>query len=89
MQRDLIDRYQMMVVPVFLGCGKRFFRDGRDTTTLSLTDIRTTGAGVAMLTYDRAANDGDRSSIADRVGGDWWLRRTVSDPDSVARPVGQ
>lgn len=75
MQRDLIDVYQMMVVPLFLGRGKRFFSDGLDTTALSLTDVGTTRAGVVMLTYERAANDGDRSTTADGVAGDWWLRR--------------
>jgi dihydrofolate reductase len=75
MQRDLIDAFQMMVVPRFLGSGKRFFGEGRDTTPLSLTDVRTTGAGVVILTYERAANDGDRSTTADGVAGDWWLRR--------------
>jgi dihydrofolate reductase len=73
MQRDLIDVYQLMVVPVVLGGGKRFFNDG--PTTLSLADVRTTGAGVVMLTYRRAANDSDRSTAVDEINGDWWLRR--------------
>jgi dihydrofolate reductase len=75
MQRDLIDVYQLMFVPLFIGSGKRFFNDGRDPTTLSLTDVRTTGAGVVMLTYQRAANDADRSTAVEGTTGDWWLRR--------------
>ena len=75
MQADLIDRYQLMVVPMFLGSGKRFFVDGHDATTLSLTDVKTTGAGVVMLTYERAGDDGDRSTTEDGVAADWWLRR--------------
>jgi hypothetical protein len=37
-----------------LGRGKRFFRDGDEKTTLTLSDVKTNGAGVVMLTY-RAA----------------------------------
>jgi len=37
-----------------LGRGKRFFRDGDEKTTLRLTEVKTNGAGVVMLTH-RAA----------------------------------
>ncbi|MGH7385634.1 MAG: dihydrofolate reductase family protein [Candidatus Rokuibacteriota bacterium] len=75
MQLDLIDAFQLMLVPITLGRGERFFKDGRDPTTLSLTDVKTTGAGVVMLTYQRPPNDGDRSAGAEEISGDWWLRR--------------
>jgi dihydrofolate reductase len=84
MQRDLIDVFQLMIVPLFLGSGKRFFDEGRDPTTLSLTDARTTGAGVVMLTYRRTANDGHhRSTAVDGIGGDWWSGRTRSSGPEV------
>ncbi len=50
MQRNLIDSYQLMIYPIVLGSGERFFRAGLDTT-LSLSDAKTTAAGVAVLTY--------------------------------------
>jgi dihydrofolate reductase len=75
MQLDLIDAYQLMIVPVALGSGERFFRDGREPTTLSPTDVKTTAAGVVMLTYQRPPNDRDRSAKAEATDGDWWLRR--------------
>lgn len=75
MQLDLIDTYQLMLVPVALGSGERFFRDGHDPTTLSLTDVKMTGAGVVMLTYQRPPNNRDRSASAEAITGDWWLRR--------------
>jgi len=49
-QRNLIDMYQLMIYPIVLGSGERFFRDGVGTT-LSLSDAKTTAAGVAVLTY--------------------------------------
>lgn len=50
MQHDLIDEYRLMVFPVVLGSGKRFFKDGSDTS-LALVDTKTTSSGVAILTY--------------------------------------
>jgi hypothetical protein len=64
-----------MIVPVALGSGERFFRDGHDATTLSLTDVKTTATGVVMLTYQRPPNMDDRSVSVEQIDGDWWLRR--------------
>ncbi|HKD33741.1 MAG TPA: dihydrofolate reductase family protein [Gaiellaceae bacterium] len=47
----LIDEYTLMVFPVTLGGGKHLFRDGTDKTDLKLTDAKTTGTGVVVLTY--------------------------------------
>ncbi len=49
-RRNLIDMYRLMLYPVVLGSGERFFRAGLDTT-LSLSDAKATAAGVAVLTY--------------------------------------
>lgn len=54
MQHKLIDEYRLMVFPVVLGKGKRFFKDGTDTA-LTLVDTKTTNSGVTMLTYRPAA----------------------------------
>jgi dihydrofolate reductase len=62
MQRNLIDTYRIMLYPLALGSGKRFFKDGRDKTALALSDVTTNGAGVVMLTYVPAANDDERSA---------------------------
>jgi dihydrofolate reductase len=75
MQLDLIDTLQIMLVPVALGSGERFFRDTRDPTTLSLTDVKTTRTGVVMLTYQRPPSDRDRSANVKSIGGDWFLQR--------------
>jgi dihydrofolate reductase len=54
MQRNLIDVYRLMLYPVALASGKRFFREGPRTSTLALSDARTTGTGVVVLTYEPA-----------------------------------
>jgi len=57
MPRNLIDVYRLMVYPLVLGSGERFFRDGGGRTTLALSDAKTTATGVAILTYVPAARD--------------------------------
>jgi dihydrofolate reductase len=48
----LIDEYRLMVFPVTLGMGKHLFGEGNARRDLKLTDSRTTGKGVALLTYE-------------------------------------
>jgi dihydrofolate reductase len=57
MQHNLIDVYRVMLYPLVLGTGKRFFRDGGEKTTLTLTEVKTNGAGVVMLTYRAAQQE--------------------------------
>jgi dihydrofolate reductase len=51
MEHGLIDEYQLWVVPVVLGEGKRLFREGLPKTPLKVVDSKTSSTGVAMLTY--------------------------------------
>jgi dihydrofolate reductase len=55
----LVDELRMMVFPVVLGAGKRLFGDTSDKTPLRLTYSKMVGDGVAILTYQPAAKDGD------------------------------
>ena len=59
MQHGLIDVYRLMLYPLALAKGKRFFRAGGDKTVLTLTDAKTTSTGVVVLTYQPAAEDAD------------------------------
>jgi len=51
---DLIDRIQLMVFPVVLGSGKRFFGDGAKATALKLENAKTSPSGVTVFTYTPA-----------------------------------
>lgn len=53
MQEGLIDEYRLMIFPVVVGTGKRVFKEGRNAN-LKLVDSKTTGSGVAILTYEPA-----------------------------------
>src|SRR5262249_33821883 len=54
LQHGLIDVFHLVVFPVLLGQGKRFFVDGTAPAGLALTDTRTSVTGVAFHTYERA-----------------------------------
>ena len=62
MRHNLIDVYRVMLHPVTLGIGKRFFRDGGGKTTLALTDAKTTNTGVVVLTYQPTEKDPEEMS---------------------------
>lgn len=49
----LIDQFQLAVVPVVLGSGKRLFEDVRETT-MKLEDSRSFGNGLVVVTYTTA-----------------------------------
>jgi dihydrofolate reductase len=52
---DLLDELRLMVFPVILGGGKRLFADDGRKVPLTLTDARTVGAGIQLVTYERTA----------------------------------
>jgi dihydrofolate reductase len=55
-QHGLVDEYRLMVFPIVLGAGERLFPDAMpDPTELILTEAKTTGSGVLLLTYRPAA----------------------------------
>lgn len=56
LRHDLIDVFHLVVFPVLLGHGKRFFVDGATPAGLRLTATRTSATGVAFHTYERAGD---------------------------------
>jgi len=55
LEHGLVDELRLMVFPVVLGAGKRLFGETSDKRPLRLTDSRTVGDGVEILTYQPAA----------------------------------
>ncbi len=53
MPHGLIDTYRLVTFPVVLGRGQRLFADG-PPATMRLTEVRSTGRGVVMHTYEAA-----------------------------------
>jgi dihydrofolate reductase len=53
-EHDLVDEIRLMVFPVILGSGKRLFGETEDKKPLKLTDSKTVGDGVELLTYQAA-----------------------------------
>jgi dihydrofolate reductase len=52
MQAGLVDEYRLMVHPVIVGSGKRFFKDGMGLTKLKLVDSKPISLGVILLSYE-------------------------------------
>ena len=52
---ELLDELRLMVFPVTLGGGKRLFGDDGRKVPLTLSDARTVGDGIQLVTYERAA----------------------------------
>jgi dihydrofolate reductase len=56
-QHGLVDEYRLMVFPVILGKGKRLFPDQMSQPApLTLTESKTSGDGVLLLTYHPATS---------------------------------
>jgi dihydrofolate reductase len=53
-EHDLVDELRLMVFPVALGSGKRLFGETEDKKSLKLTESKTIGDGIALLTYERS-----------------------------------
>ena len=67
MQHNLIDVYRIMLYPLALASGKRFFRERDDRTTLRLADAKTTSTGVVVLTYQPAGEDAEGSETGEQA----------------------
>ena len=54
-EHDLVDEYRLMVFPVLLGSGKRFFGDGAEPRALEVVETRPVGE-VVILTLRPASS---------------------------------
>jgi dihydrofolate reductase len=53
-EHDLVDEFRLMIDPVLLGGGKRFFRDDGVRRPFRLVDGRVASTGAILATYARA-----------------------------------
>lgn len=51
-KHQLVDKYNLKILPVLLGRGKRLFGDGAIPAGLRLVDSKTSTTGVIMATYE-------------------------------------
>ncbi|MEV8037453.1 dihydrofolate reductase family protein [Streptomyces sp. NPDC086182] len=55
-EHDLVDEVRLVVFPVVLGAGERFFGETGGKKAMRLVDTRTIGDGLVFLTYQFAPN---------------------------------
>ena len=60
LEQGLVDEVVLMVYPVLLGRGKRFFSDNADPRELALVSTKTTSTGVLLNTYRYVGSLRDR-----------------------------
>ncbi|MCU1355967.1 MAG: deaminase/reductase [Acidimicrobiales bacterium] len=63
LEHGLVDEVRLVVFPVVLGAGERFFAAGGSVMPMRLTGTRTVGDGLVLLTYQLAGpgSSGPRS----------------------------
>ena len=55
-EHNLVDELRLVVFPVVLGAGQRFFGETSDMKPLRLVEARTIGDGLVFLTYELASS---------------------------------
>jgi dihydrofolate reductase len=64
---DLVDKLELMLIPVTLGVGKRLFQDGTIPASFKVTDRRLAPKGIICVTYER---DGDVRTGSPQIAED-------------------
>jgi dihydrofolate reductase len=53
LKHNLIDELHLLIFPVVIGKGKRFFGEGTHPSSFQLVDSKTSSTGVIIATYER------------------------------------
>jgi dihydrofolate reductase len=53
-EANLIDEYRFLVHPIIIGSGKRFYKEGMNTTGMKIIKTKTLDKGVVLLCYQPA-----------------------------------
>ena len=61
---DLVDRLELMILPITLGQGKRLFQDGTIPASFKVTDGQVSPNGIFIASYER---DGDVKTGAPQI----------------------
>ena len=64
LEQGLVDEVVLMVYPVLLGRGRRFFSDSADPRELAFVSTKVTSTGVLMNTYRHVGPLPTASSVA-------------------------
>jgi dihydrofolate reductase len=56
MENDLIDGYRLMIDPLLIGGGKRFFRDDGELRPMELVESKVATTGAILATYETAGS---------------------------------
>jgi dihydrofolate reductase len=67
LRADLVDAFELMIIPVTLGQGKRLFQDGTIPASFKVTASQVAPKGIISATYER---DGDVKSGAPKIEED-------------------
>ncbi|MEJ2560581.1 MAG: dihydrofolate reductase family protein [Anaerolineae bacterium] len=54
LKHDLIDEMHLVIFPVVIGKGKRFFGEGTHPSSFKLVNSKTSSTGVIIATYERS-----------------------------------
>ncbi|MEJ2710664.1 MAG: dihydrofolate reductase family protein [Anaerolineales bacterium] len=54
LKHDLIDEMHLLIFPVVIGKGKRFFGEGMNPSSFKFVDSKTSSTGVIIATYKRS-----------------------------------
>ncbi|MFL6373945.1 MAG: dihydrofolate reductase family protein [Pyrinomonadaceae bacterium] len=64
---DLVDRLELMIIPVTLGTGKRLFQDGTIPAAFKVANAQVAPKGIIIATYER---DGDLKTGSPQIKED-------------------